>query len=710
MPLLLEWMPAKEQSISRVIAGPGHLTGWRRVAELEGARRPEAEWQGSSRQGSGAGGSTTCQRRMAGLIQAGQWSWREDSMPTQNGRAHPGRAMELEGGQHADAEWQGSSRQGNGAGGRTACRRRMAGLIQAGQWSWREDSMPTQNGRAHPGRAMELEGGQHADAEWQGSSRQGNGAGGRTACRRRMAGLIQAGQWSWREDSMPTQNGRAHPGRAMELEGGQHADAEWQGSSRQGNGAGGRTACRRRMAGLIQAGQWSWREDSMPTQNGRAHPGRAMELEGGQHADAEWQGSSRQGSGAGGSTACQRRMAGLIQAGQWSRREGGTPRQNVRACPGRAAEQEGAQHANAEWQGPSSQRETAEMHGTYHPDRQSHPGRACQHSWEDETKAPPEVVDCAHNFQGPATVCRCLAPEELTRLTQPCVKNGSSWTYGTLTCKVIAFLGVLSCFHTAFMLFCISVTRYLAIAHHRFYTKRLTFWTCLAVICMVWTLSVAMAFPPVLDVGTFSFIREEDQCTFQHRSFRANDSLGFMLLLALILLATQLVYLKLIFFVHDRRKMKPVQFVPAISQNWTFHGPGASGQAAANWLAGFGRGPTPPTLLGIRQNTNTTGRRRLLILDEFKTEKRISRMFYIMTFFFLTLWGPYLVACYWRVFARGPVVPGGYLTAAVWMSFAQAGVNPFICIFSNRELRRCFSTTLLYCRKSRLPREPYCVI
>lgn len=290
------------------------------------------------------------------------------------------------------------------------------------------------------------------------------------------------------------------------------------------------------------------------------------------------------------------------------------------------------------------------------------------------------------------------------------VKNGSSWTYGTLTCKVIAFLGVLSCFHTAFMLFCISVTRYLAIAHHRFYTKRLTFWTCLAVICMVWTLSVAMAFPPVLDVGTYSFIREEDQCTFQHRSFRANDSLGFMLLLALILLATQLVYLKLIFFVHDRRKMKPVQFVPAISQNWTFHGPGASGQAAANWLAGFGRGPTPPTLLGIRQNTNTTGRRRLLILDEFKTEKRISRMFYIMTFFFLTLWGPYLVACYWRVFARGPVVPGGYLTAAVWMSFAQAGVNPFICIFSNRELRRCFSTTLLYCRKSRLPREPYCVI
>ncbi|KAG7240585.1 hypothetical protein INR49_026720 [Caranx melampygus] len=178
------------------------------------------------------------------------------------------------------------------------------------------------------------------------------------------------------------------------------------------------------------------------------------------------------------------------------------------------------------------------------------------------------------------------------------VKNGSAWTYGTLTCKVIAFLGVLSCFHTAFMLFCVSVTRYLAIAHHRFYTKRLTFWTCLAVICMVWTLSVAMAFPPVLDVGTYSFIREEDQCTFQHRSFRANDSLGFMLLLALILLATQLVYLKLIFFVHDRRKMKPVQFVACCQPELDLPRAGcqwAGGGKLAGWI--WSR-PHPPTLLG----------------------------------------------------------------------------------------------------------------
>uniref|UniRef100_A0A4W6DUS9 Probable G-protein coupled receptor 173 n=1 Tax=Lates calcarifer TaxID=8187 RepID=A0A4W6DUS9_LATCA len=167
------------------------------------------------------------------------------------------------------------------------------------------------------------------------------------------------------------------------------------------------------------------------------------------------------------------------------------------------------------------------------------------------------------------------------------VHNSSAWTYSALSCKVVAFMAVLFCFHAAFMLFCVAVTRYLAIAHHRFYAKRMTIWTCAAIICMVWTLAVAMAFPPVFDVGTYKFIRDEDQCIFEHRYLKTNDTLGFMLMLAVVVLATHGFYAKLLLFEYRHRKMKPVQLVPAISQNWTFHGPGATGQAAANWIAGF---------------------------------------------------------------------------------------------------------------------------
>ncbi|MGH0120023.1 UNVERIFIED_CONTAM: hypothetical protein FKN15_063837 [Acipenser sinensis] len=321
-----------------------------RLAEPEGARHPEAERQGSSRQGSGARGSTAPRGRTTGLFQAGQRSRREHGTPRQNDRALPGRAAELE-----EGSQNGSSRQGSGAGGSTAPRGRTTGLFQAGQRSRREHSTPRQNDRALPGRAAEPEGAQHPEAERQGSSRQGSGAGGSTAPRGRTTGLFQAGQRSRREHSTPRQNDRALPGRAAEPEGAQHPEAERQGSSRQGSGAGGSTAPRGRTTGLFQAGQRSRREHSTPRQNDRALPGRAAEPEGAQHPEAERQGSSRQGSGAGGSTAPRGRTTGLFQAGQRSRREHSTPRQNDRALPGRAAEPEGAQHPEAERQGSSRQ-------------------------------------------------------------------------------------------------------------------------------------------------------------------------------------------------------------------------------------------------------------------------------------------------------------------------------------------------------------------
>ncbi|XP_071191185.1 probable G-protein coupled receptor 27 [Salvelinus alpinus] len=291
------------------------------------------------------------------------------------------------------------------------------------------------------------------------------------------------------------------------------------------------------------------------------------------------------------------------------------------------------------------------------------------------------------------------------------INNGSTWTYSIISCKIIAFMSVLFCFHVAFLLFCVSVTRYMAIAHHRFYSKRMTLWTCVAVICMVWTLSVAMAFPPVFDVGTYKFIHEEEQCIFEHRYVKANDTLGFMLMLAVIVGTTHVVYIKMLCFVYDHRKMKPAQLVPAISQNWTFHGPGATGQAAANWIAGFGRGPTPPTLVGIRQASHN-GNRRLLVLDEFKMEKRIGKMYYMITLAFLLFWAPYIVACYLRVFVKGGTIPQVYLTAAVWMTFIQAGANPIICFIFNKELRIRLRACFPCCLSTQTPMsmEPYCVI
>lgn len=127
---------------------------------------------------------------------------------------------------------------------------------------------------------------------------------------------------------------------------------------------------------------------------------------------------------------------------------------------------------------------------------------------------------------------------------------------GALGCKLLAFLAALFCFHAAFLLLGVGVTRYLAIAHHRFYAERLAGWPCAAMlVCAAWALALAAAFPPVLDGGGGE--DEDAPCALEQRPDGAPGALGFLLLLAVVVGATHLVYLRLLFFIHDRRKMRP---------------------------------------------------------------------------------------------------------------------------------------------------------
>lgn len=180
------------------------------------------------------------------------------------------------------------------------------------------------------------------------------------------------------------------------------------------------------------------------------------------------------------------------------------------------------------------------------------------------------------------------------------------------------------------------------------------------------------------------------------RSFRANDSLGFMLLLALILLATQLVYLKLIFFVPrpKENEASPVcsSSQPELGFSWSWsQWPGSCQLASRIW-----KGPTPlPWASGKMQ---TPRAEEAIGLRQIQNGEKNGRMFYIMTFLFLTLWGP----TWWPVigeFCRRACSTRGISNSCCLDEFCPTRINPFVCIFSNRELRRCFSTTLLLLQK-----------
>ncbi|XP_078596033.1 putative G protein-coupled receptor 85 [Branchiostoma floridae x Branchiostoma japonicum] len=283
------------------------------------------------------------------------------------------------------------------------------------------------------------------------------------------------------------------------------------------------------------------------------------------------------------------------------------------------------------------------------------------------------------------------------------VVNDSGWDYGRPLCQVVAFFNTMLLFGVIFTHFTVSITRYIVVTHSKFHRKKLTGSVCAVLICVIWTVAIIMAFPPVFGLGTYEFIREEEQCNFRHKHYLTNDTLGFLLILSIVLFATHLIYLRLFVFMRMHRKMNPVVFVPALSHNWTFFGPGATGQAAANWMQGFGRGPAPPVLGGGRQpqqprnNNNSSSssmRNNKLPWRTLQTEKKTSRLHYVIIFMFLVLWTPYLVQSYWHMLAKERTIPSAFMTISAWMTYVQVCVNPFLCVLFSREFRKAAQKNL----------------
>ncbi|KAB1263831.1 putative G-protein coupled receptor 27 [Camelus dromedarius] len=223
---------------------------------------------------------------------------------------------------------------------------------------------------------------------------------------------------------------------------------------------------------------------------------------------------------------------------------------------------------------------------------------------------------------------------------------------GALGCKLLAFLAALFCFHAAFLL---SRGRHPlpAIAHHRFYGPTPGRLACAAMlVCAAWRCwrarLPARSRPAARRGRAVRPGQRPDGAPARSLPAAAGRGGG----------RHALVYLRLLFFIHARRKMRP------------------------------------PRLVARRRPRA----RRLLVLEEFKTEKRLCKMFYAVTLLFLLLWGPYVVASYLRVLVRPGAVPQAYLTASVWLTFAQAGINPVVCFLFNRELRDCFRAQFPCCQ------------
>ncbi|KAK6176374.1 hypothetical protein SNE40_014674 [Patella caerulea] len=275
------------------------------------------------------------------------------------------------------------------------------------------------------------------------------------------------------------------------------------------------------------------------------------------------------------------------------------------------------------------------------------------------------------------------------------VLQGSVWKYGGAACKLFAFANSFFVYSSCMVLLAIAVDRHFSLVHVKFYKKRSRGLINLISVIIGWTVAFAMSFPPVLGMGTYVFIPEEGQCTFYHRYYRNNDTLGFMLVFTVILLLALFLYLRIFAFLRDHRRMRPLELQPARSCNWNFFGPGANGQAMINWVNGFG-GPhlnpiTNPNNPNVPRNIQRPNIGRVVNLQIIKNE-HLTRLFFIVTVVFAILWTPYTIMGYWRIFGNANSIPSFLITVSAWLTYAQIALCPLVYVVSRGPIRKSSRT------------------
>lgn len=260
-------------------------------------------------------------------------------------------------------------------------------------------------------------------------------------------------------------------------------------------------------------------------------------------------------------------------------------------------------------------------------------------------------------------------------------------------CKLIAFVNVLLTFNSVFTILILAIDRYLAVVYNRFHIRKIKGLICLAIMLLSWGLAFMMAFPPVFGLGTYKYVPNEGQCTFQHKYYKMNDTLGFTLIFTIMILVTSVVFLRIFAYLRSRRRMCPVVYQPAISDNWTFFGPGMIVTHALRHLRpGATRIPMQPVGTGQQRATGTTPNNLDRMMNSLLDEK-CTQMCVFIHVAFVVLWFPYLVMAYWYMFHEESSVPQWYVTFATWCTYIYVTVNPLVYVATCGTFRRALKNT-----------------
>ena len=275
------------------------------------------------------------------------------------------------------------------------------------------------------------------------------------------------------------------------------------------------------------------------------------------------------------------------------------------------------------------------------------------------------------------------------------VMHDSVWVYGSTGCKLLAFSSTFFTFGALFALFILAVDRHMSVAYHSFHARRFHGLMCLAIVLLGWGIAFILAFPPVFGLGTYGFIPYEAQCTLEHRHYTDNDTLGFTAIFVAIALLILFVYVKIFMFLRTHRRMRPILYEPARSDNWTFFFPGGNRIPNQVFVGGLARAVTnPPGLVAPHHpqgNAHLNGR---YVCSPSQKNEKLTRVFFMVTLLFQILWMPYLSMCLWYMLDPERRIPYVFASVSTWLTYSQCAVLPLVYMTCHRPFRQSVSKSI----------------
>ncbi|GFQ95645.1 probable G-protein coupled receptor 85 [Trichonephila clavata] len=253
---------------------------------------------------------------------------------------------------------------------------------------------------------------------------------------------------------------------------------------------------------------------------------------------------------------------------------------------------------------------------------------------------------------------------------------------GSAICQGMAFFNVFILVGNSLNICGMAIDRYFDNKYRAAYRRRCRGTFAVAVILIVNSLALTFAFPAFYSGKTRKPIVQV-QCMFPHYLYVEEiQTMTILLSVTTAFCMTNVIYAKLFLLLRGRRRMRPVIYEPAVSENWGFYDPRVGVSVRNRWIAdSLSDTPIAMVSRSIFQShpLPTNYEIALWRSKKQKDNEKLTKLCFAIHVLYSVMWLPYVVSLYYLALTHGkPRIPAWIEISVTWLTYLQPTITPFV--------------------------------